>query len=290
MSRLMHKKPKPDVLEVVHHEIPDNAAAAGAAAIPEQRAATSVMSRVAYKEGGITWRRMARYVAVTEAVGLLAILVMGAIEGLDAFYPAYLAAILFGVAAFLLPRGTKASAVYTLVVSCVMLVLMGGLFFGWTGFLHPLSYFEMTFATMSTLVPIAGIVATIAVLRHHDGANAAKTTATVTAAVCALLLVTGVVGSLATTDATRLPGDITVAAHNFKFEQTAITAKSGNVAIYFENKDPFAHNVTIKGHGGSKDANGRNSIRHVFRNLAAGTYEFYCSIHPEDMKGTLTVT
>jgi len=162
MSRLMHRKPKPDVLEVVHHEIPDNAAAAGAAAIPEQRAATSAMSRVAYREGGITWWRMARYVAVTEAVGLVAILVMGAIEGLDAFYPAWIAAILFGVAAFLLPRGTKASAVYTLVVSSVMLVLMGGLFFGWSGFLHPLSYFEMTFATLSTLVPIAGIVATIA--------------------------------------------------------------------------------------------------------------------------------
>lgn len=77
--------------------------------------------------------------------------------------------------------------------------------------------------------------------------------------------------------------------HPHEFDQEALTAKAGNVAIYFENDDPFAHNVRIEGVGTSKDANGRQAIRHVFESLSPGTYTYICAIHP-DMSGTLTVT
>ncbi len=270
----------PDTLEVVHHEIPDTAAGAGAPAIPAR----------AYRDGGITWRMMMQATAVAEVVGFGALLVGLAVYGTGTFGPAIVAAVLFAVAAVWIPRMTKASTIYSLVVSSLTLLLFGGLFFGWTGYLHITSWFEVTFATASTVVPIAGIVAATATLRHHDGDNAAKTPAMVTGIVCAALVLVGVVGSVASSDATRLPGDVTVAAQNFKFEQTAITAKAGDVAIYFENKDPFAHNVAIRGHGASSDANGGQSIRHVFKSLPAGSYEYYCTIHPDEMKGTLTVT
>ena len=270
---------KADVLEVIHNQIPDTAAGAGAAPIPQRT----------YKEGGMTWRRMLRAVAVTEVVGLAALLVAGTVYGLDFFAPLAVAALLFAGATAWIPRMSKASTIYSLVVCSLTLLMFGGAFFGWTGFLYWQSWFEMTFATLTVLVPIAGIVAAIAVLRRREGAEAARRTGSVVGALAAAIVLVGVVGSVVANDATRLPGDTSLTAMNFEFEQTALTAKAGDVAIYFDNQDPFAHNVKIEGVGATEDAAGRQAIRHVFKNLAAGTYTFICSIHP-DMKGTLTVT
>jgi plastocyanin len=271
---------KPDVLEVIHHVIPDTAAGAGAEPIPA----------ASYRASGMTWRRMLRAVAIAEVAGLAVLFTAGTIYGLDFFAPLFIGMLLFLGAALWVPRMSKASAIYALTVSSLMFVMMGVLFFGWTGFFQPQSWFEVGFATFSTLVPLAGIVAGIAVLRHKDGIDAAKTPSRVVAVLAAVLLVMGLVGSAMSSDATRLPGDVTLKASNFEFSKTAITAKAGDVAIYLDNQDPFAHNIKIDGHGQSKDANGRQSIRYVFRNLTAGAYAFYCTIHPDEMKGTLTVT
>lgn len=268
-----------DTLEVIHHTVPDTAAGAGAAPIPART----------YSDGGMTWRRMMRGIAITEVGGLTTLLVAGALYGLGFFAPLAIALVLWGVAAVLVPRMTKASTVYTLVVTSLTLVMFGGLFFGWTGFMYPKSWFEMTFATLTVLLPIAGIVAAVATLRHHDGNDAAKTPARVIAALATVIVLVGAVGTLATSDATRLPGDVTLTSANFEFEQEALTAKAGDVAIYFENEDPFVHNVKIEGKGTSANAEGGKSIRHVFKGMTAGTYEYLCAIHP-DMKGTLTVT
>ena len=270
---------KQDTLEVIHHTIPDTAAAAGAAPIPAQT----------YKDGGMTWRRMLRMVAIVEAVGFLALMGAGMLYGLDPFYPIVIAAALWAVAAYLLPRMTKASAVYSLVIASLTLVMFGALFFGWSGFLYPRSWFEMSWATLTVVLPVAGVTAGIATLRHHDGSDAAKTPSRVVAVLATAIVLVGAVGTLATGNATRLPGDITLSAQNIEFEQDALSAHAGDVAIYFENKDPFVHNVKIDGHGTSKNADSGKSIRHVFKNMTAGTYEYYCAIHP-DMKGTLTVT
>jgi plastocyanin len=281
---LRSKKPAPqpataDVLEVIHHEIPDNAARAGAAPIPKR----------GYRDAGMTWRRMLRGVAITEAASMAVLLTVTTLYGIDFFVPAAIALVLYAGAAVWLPRMSKASAVYALTVSVLTLLLLGAPF-GWTGFLYPQSWFEMAFATVTVLGPLAGIVAGIATLRHRDGVDAAKMPARITAATCAAVVLAGLVGSVFASDATRLPGDVTLAAHNITFEQPTLTAKAGDVAIYLDNKDPFAHNVKIDGHGTSADAPGRHAIRYVFKNLPAGTYAFYCAIHPDDMKGTLRVT
>lgn len=268
-----------DTLEVIHHTVPDTAAGAGAAPIPA----------MTYSDGGMTWRRMLRMVALTEVGGFTALLVAGMLYGLGVFPPLAIALVLWGVSAVLIPRMTKASTVYSLVVASLTLLMFGGLFFGWTGFLYPKSWFEMSFATLATILPIAGIVAAVATLRHHDGNDAAKTPARAVAALATVIVLIGAIGTLATGDATRLPGDVTLTASNFEFEQEALTAKAGDVAIYFQNDDPFVHNVKIEGKGVSANAEGGKSIRHVFKALTPGTYEYFCAIHT-DMKGTLTVT
>lgn len=302
-----------DVLEVVHHEVPATAAGAGAASIPAPRtgaadaapaeattakpeakadaetAASKPAKPLTLVGTGMTWRAMLRAVAVTETVGMVALLAAATLYGMSFFAPLAVAAGLFAGAAVWLPRLSKAGAVYSLVVCALTLVTFGGMFFGWTGFLYPTSWFEMTFATLTVLVPVAGITAAVATLRHRNGTDAAKTPARVAAALSAAVVLTGLVGTATADSAAMLPGDLRLTASNFAFEQKALTAKAGNVAIYFDNADPFAHNVEIEGHGTSKDAAGRRAVRHVFRDLAAGTYTYVCALHPA-MKGTLTVT
>jgi plastocyanin len=279
MKLKRHAETQQDVLEVVHHEIPDNAAGAGAAAIP---AAT-------YREGGMTWRRMTRATAITEVAAMVVLLVAAALYGIGFFAPLAIAGLLYAGAIAWLPRMSKASAVYSLVIASLTLLMFGGLFAGWAEFRYPDSWFAMGFATVSVILPIAGIVAAVATLRRKSGADAARTPSRVVAAVAGAVVLVGLVGAVVASDATRLPGDVSLQAKNFDFAQTALTAKSGDVAIYFENNDPFAHNVKIDGHGQSPDASGRTAIRYVFKGLSAGTYAFYCGIHT-DMNGTLTVT
>lgn len=298
---------QPDVLEVIHHEIPETAAGAGANPIPSQRttaattgtatgataatgAAAPTVSDARTTPGtGMTWRAMLRACAIAEVAALTILLAAATLYGMSFFAPLAVAAVLHAGAVVWLPRMSKAGAVYSLVVMSLTFLMFGGMFFGWTGFLYPTSWFEMAFATFTVTVPLGGIVAGIATLRRKDGDDAAKTPSRVVAALATVVVVAGLVGSATAGNATRLPGDHSLTASNFEFEQTAITAKAGDVAIYFQNDDPFAHNVEIKGKGASKDAAGRAAIRHVFKGMTAGTYTYICAIHP-DMKGTLTVT
>ncbi|HWL35242.1 MAG TPA: cupredoxin domain-containing protein [Frankiaceae bacterium] len=292
---------QPDVLEVIHNEIPETAAGAGANPIPAQRAVTAGAATTAAASTeataqakttpgtGMTWRSMLRACAIAEVAALAIMLTAATLYGMEFFAPLAIAAVLHAGAVVWLPRMTKAGAVYSLVIMSLTFLMFGGMFFGWTGFLYPTSWFEMAFATFTVTVPLGGIVAGIATLRHKDGDNAAKTPSRVVAALATVVVVIGLIGSATASNATRLPGDHSLTASNFEFEQTAITAKAGDVPIYFQNDDPFAHNVEIKGKGASKDAAGRTAIRHVFKGMTPGTYSYFCAIHP-DMKGTLTVT
>ena len=298
MSRVTKKPPTevpavrtPDVLEVIHHEVPDTAAGAGAAPIESAAAVPDTVPAKpkTFRAGGMTWRRMLRAVAITEAAGLAVLLVAGMVYGMSFFPPIAVAAALFAGAAVWLPRMSKAGVVYTLVITSLVFLAFGVGFFGWTGFMYPQSWFEMAFATLTVLVPVMGIVAAIATLRHKDGENAARKTALVTGVLAGAIVLTGIAGAAMSSDPTKLPGDTTLTAMDFEFSQDALTAKAGDVTIYFENDDVFAHNVAIKDHGTSDIANGRSAIRHTFKNMTAGTYEYICYIHP-DMKGVLTVT
>jgi plastocyanin len=66
----------------------------------------------------------------------------------------------------------------------------------------------------------------------------------------------------------------------------------------FRNADPGApHNVAIVGANpdggdwiGLPPAQASQNATYVGPALPAGTYEFYCSIHPTTMRGTLTVS
>jgi plastocyanin len=83
------------------------------------------------------------------------------------------------------------------------------------------------------------------------------------------------------------------------FDQTTLDAPADEpITFNFTNADPGGqpHNVAIQGANpdgtdwlGMPFANADQSATYVSPPLAAGTYEFYCAVHPTTMRGTLNV-
>ncbi len=92
--------------------------------------------------------------------------------------------------------------------------------------------------------------------------------------------------------ATAPAGAILVTAKDIKFTTASITAPAGEAfQIFLDNQDSAPHNVAIKDGSGTVAFKGElvtsTQAAYDVAALAAGTYEFYCEVHPE-MKGTLT--
>jgi plastocyanin len=88
---------------------------------------------------------------------------------------------------------------------------------------------------------------------------------------------------------------VLVSAVNIAFEQTAISAPAGvPFVIHFVNKDAgIPHNVEIKDASSmtmfkGDVISGPAQADYQVPALAAGTYTFNCTVHP-NMTGTLTV-
>jgi plastocyanin len=88
---------------------------------------------------------------------------------------------------------------------------------------------------------------------------------------------------------------VQVSALNIAFDPTELSAPADQAfQIEFANNDPsIPHNVEIKDAAGSQVFNGEifNGVEtrtYDVPPLAAGTYQFVCSVHPT-MTGTLAV-
>ncbi len=88
---------------------------------------------------------------------------------------------------------------------------------------------------------------------------------------------------------------VELAASNIAWEQTTLTAPANAAfTIHFNNKDASVpHDVVIKDASGMQMfkgdvVTGPKEVDYSVPALAAGTYQFMCSIHP-NMTGTLTV-
>ena len=90
---------------------------------------------------------------------------------------------------------------------------------------------------------------------------------------------------------------LNVTAEGFKFDTASLEVPADTAfAITYTNKDPsgISHDIDIKDASGKVVANqdtinGGTSANYAYPALPAGTYTFFCSIHPGPMSGTLTV-
>jgi len=82
------------------------------------------------------------------------------------------------------------------------------------------------------------------------------------------------------------------------FDQTTLTAKANSPIVFdFKNDDPAnPHNVAIEKANpdgstwvGQPIAQAGQQATYSAPSLAAGTYSYFCAVHPQTMRGTLTV-
>jgi plastocyanin len=86
-------------------------------------------------------------------------------------------------------------------------------------------------------------------------------------------------------------GSTTLVAQGISFNTTKLNFKAGQkVTLTIQNKDSVEHNFTFEAAKANKDVEGGETAKATFTVPAAGTYEFHCEYHPNQMKGTVTVT
>ena len=84
---------------------------------------------------------------------------------------------------------------------------------------------------------------------------------------------------------------VVITAKNIKYSPTTITLKKGQkVTFSVKNMDKIKHNLNIKGLKVNTDVPGTKTGIATLTPNVAGTYEFHCEYHPQQMKGTITVS
>lgn len=77
-------------------------------------------------------------------------------------------------------------------------------------------------------------------------------------------------------------------AVEFTFTPTEIALDPGASTLEVTNSDKVKHNITIADLDVDVDLDG-GAVEKVPVDAKAGTYEFHCEYHPDQMKGTITV-
>jgi plastocyanin len=77
---------------------------------------------------------------------------------------------------------------------------------------------------------------------------------------------------------------------SYRFEPASITVKAGTT-VTWTNSDNFTHSVQFKDGGLPADAMlMKPGERTTYTFATAGTFHYQCSLHPQNMQGTVTVT
>jgi plastocyanin len=158
---------------------------------------------------------------------------------------------------------------------------------------------EFVLGSAYLLFGVPTIPVAIAALRR-PGTPGGGRTRTVLAALAGVAVVVAAVGAFVAPNDEQREGDLVLVAENFEFRPETLSADAGTIAFFLDNQDLVAHDIAV--HEDDGDLDTENDSDAIAKELApankgarlkvdldAGTYEFYCSIHP-DMNGTLTVT
>ncbi len=249
------------------------------------------MSEHTAAETGTTWRSVLRFLCLGYAGVLVAITAIGLAAGMSPPPPFIIAAVLFGAAGAWLSRSAgKGPVIFALVISVLQIPTMFWLVFGIVQYTSPLEFF-LSAAFLVLALPTLPV--SIAALRRGSAPGGARTR-TVLTGLAGVALIVAVIGAFVAPDDDQAEGDVVVTAEDFEFVPEKLSVDAGSVTFFLENKDLVAHDISVREDedadalDGAEIAPGRKGARATY-DLAAGTYQFFCSLHAE-MDGVLTVT
>jgi plastocyanin len=140
-------------------------------------------------------------------------------------------------------------------------------------------------AVLATLCAIILVGAACSSSSKGSGSTATTAAAAPTTTAASAAPTTTAQTSAASTGSTAL------VAQGISYNTTKLSFKAGQkVTVTVQNKDNVEHNFTFKAAKANKDVEAGETAKATFTVPAAGTYEFHCEYHPNQMKGTVTVT
>jgi plastocyanin len=234
--------------------------------------------------GWFSWSKLLRWSAIGGVIAIAAITLFGGVI----IPPLIVFAVLWLVGAYLVGKRPKGAAILLLIVFVLFLALSGP--FVLPTLTVPASAGDFILNVASLVAAVVGIVAAIAVLRRRDAApsRTPRTLGMAGLAVTLLAIVVGVIAMMTYEAATAEEGDIPLVAENIEFDQEALEAEGGTVAVYVDNKDQTLHTFTIDELDVDLTIPAGSTARVEF-DAEPGSYTFYCVPHEADMEGTLEV-
>jgi len=237
-----------------------------------------------------TWRRLLRSLALAYPIAVVVITAAAWALGQKPTLFILVPALLFVPVAFWLNKvAGRGPVIAALVVAVLNLLATFWLVFSLAQVTSPL---EFLLGAAFTLCVLPAIGVAIAALRR-GGAPGGRRTRIVLVSLAGLAVVGAAIGGLTAPDEDAAADDLVVVAKNFEFEPSKLSAPAGSVSFYVDNKDVVAHDIGVRTKEGEDEktgevAPGKKGARSTF-DLAAGSYEYFCSFHTE-MTGRLTVT
>lgn len=235
-------------------------------------------------KGGFSWRRL----LVWTTAGLIAmVIIFTAVEGFDPF--ALVVGIPMLVGLFLLTRKGKVGPIAILILTLLLGGMMFWLVFGLQAAASPVDFIPSLLFVTSV---VFGLIASIAAIARKRDLPEESKGAKATGIIYALVLVLGL-GYTAYARATfesdaPQADDIRLVAQNVKFDSSTLEAEEGTVSVHVTNRDNVMHTFSIDELDVELLVPGGKSARVTF-DAKAGTYDFYCAPHSDDMKGKLEV-
>jgi plastocyanin len=156
---------------------------------------------------------------------------------------------------------------------------------------HGEGFLETALPSALAVVALTTLVAAAAAIRGRASGSGTGVRTAAAVALVGLIASLGASAVGAGSAARAQSGDIEVVTEHVKFLPTELTAGSGRIGVFLENRDLFWHTFTVP----ELDVNLNVPVgaeRRIEFDAPSGTYEFVCKIpgHTQaGMKGTLTV-
>lgn len=238
---------------------------------------------VSSSPSSVDWRFLSQWAAV-----LLAVVLVGGMFFIGEVIPPLLGFGVLLVAGAALARRAQRAGGIMLAILFVLVVVLNGPFIV-PSLSVPASTVDFLLTALALPLAVVGAIAAIATARRRPATgDLPRKLALGVGGLSVLAVVVAAIATFTYSDAVARPGDIRLTTQDIAFSKTELTAQSGKVAVFVDNKDGALHTFTIDELDVDLQVPAGKSARVVF-DAPSGGYSFICKPHEIDMKGTLQV-